>query len=348
MNESGYNLGPGPKNAQAVTVADVSRRSGLSTATVSRVLNNSPLVRETTKARVQKAMRELGYTANHSARALARRKTDTIGVLFPGIDTGFFAEVLIGVNHLACEHDMHLAVAFARNSPEEAQMVSDYLYGGRVDALILMHLRMDPLFVREAANGPTPLVLIDRPVEGAKTITVRMDNQAGAEQAMTHLIESGFKRIAVVRGPEGTFDADERWRGCEAAAKTHGIELDPVLIWDGTFHEESGYELMASWLASGQPLPDAVFALNDPMAIGVIRALKERGLSVPHDMALVGFDDIESARYLELTTVRAPMRELGRTAGESVLGLLHGKPRKPEEKVLSTELIVRQSSRRPR
>lgn len=344
-NRSSSNLASAPKQAQSVTVSDVSKRSGLSTATVSRVLNNSPLVREKTKAKVLEAMRELGYTANHSARALARNKTDTLGVIFPGIDTGFFSEVLIGVNQLACEHDMHLAVAFARNKPEEAQLVSEYLYGGRADALILMNLRIDDKFIREAAKGPTPLVLIDRPVKDARVVTVRMDNTAGAEQAMSHLLENGHKRIAVIRGPAETFDAAERWKGCERAMQRFGVTPDPELIWDGTFHHSSGYERMASWLASGRPLPDAIFALNDPMAIGVLDALTEQGLRVPDDVALVGFDDIESARYLGLTTVRSPMRGLGRSACQSVVELLQGKSRFPEERVLPTELVIRRSSR---
>lgn len=347
MNESGYSPALSSPKTSSATVADVSRRAGLSTATVSRVLNNSPLVREKTKARVLKAMRDLGYTANHSARALARKRTDTIGVIFPGIDSGFFTEVLVGVNRLAMERGLHLAVAFAHNTSEEAQMVSEYLYGGRVDALILMNLRIDDRFVREAANGPTPLVLIDRPVKDAKAVTVRMDNRAGAEQAMSHLLEQGFRRIAVIRGPKDTFDAGERWRGCQRAAARFGVDLDPELIWDGTFHDRSGYELMSSWLASGKPLPDALFALNDPMALGALQALNEHGHSVPADMALVGFDDIESARYLGLTTVKSPMRELGRSACQAVIGMLDGQARVPEERVLSTELVIRQSSQRP-
>ncbi len=344
MNESGYNMGGGVKQSQAVTVADVSKRSGLSTATVSRVLNNSPLVREQTKAKVLEAMRELGYTANHSARALARKRTDTIGVIFPGIDAGFFSEVLIGVNQLASENDMHLAVAFARNKPEEAQMVSEYLYGGRVDALILMNLRIDDKFIREAAMAPTPMVLIDRPAKDARLVTVRMDNAAGAEEAMTHLLDLGHRRIAVIRGPQGTFDSDERWLGCLQAMKRSGVKPDPELIWEGTFHDHSGYEAMSSWLDAGKPLPEAIFALNDPMAIGVLEALTERGLRVPDDVALVGFDDIESARYLGLTTVSSPMRGLGRTACQAVVELLEGAPRRPKEHVLPTELIVRRST----
>ncbi len=345
MSTTTDNLTLNPTKTQSVTVADVSKRAGLSTATVSRVLNNSPLVRDKTRERVLKAMQELGYTANHSARALARRRTDTLGVIFPGIDAGFFSEVLIGANQLAAEHDLHLAVAFARNRPEEAQMVSEYLYGGRVDALILMHLRLDDRFIREAANGPTPLVLIDRPVEDARAVTVRMNNTSGAEQAMSHLLEQGFKRIAVIQGPEGTFDAEERWLGCRNAAAKFGVELDPGLIWRGTFHDRSGRELVSAWLDAGKSLPDAIFALNDPMAIGVLQALNERGLSVPKDVALVGFDDIESARYLGLSTVRSPMRELGRSACQAVIELLGGKGKVPDERILDTELVVRQSTR---
>jgi len=324
-----------------VTVQDVSKQSGVSTATVSRVINQSPKVRPATRVRVLKAIEQLGYMRNHSARALARQKTDTIGVVFPGIDSGFFSEVLKGINEYAVSRDYHLMVAFSQGQSEQDR-VSEYLQAGRVDALILMNLGMSDHFVRQAAQRELPIVLIDRPVKDARVASVMIDNLNGADAAMTHLLTLGHGRIAILAGPEGTIDADQRMEGCLRASKRAGYEIEKDLIWPGDFFWEGGYELMNNWLDSGKPLPDAMFALNDPMAMGVMEAMHERGLSVPNDMALVGFDDVQAARYLGLTTVHSPMREMGRAASEAAVNLVTG-GRTQLEQVLETELIVRRT-----
>jgi len=350
MNVSGYTqrvsgsikLGKRAHPVRPVTVEDVSRQSGVSTATVSRVINESPKVSPETRDRVLKAIRELGYMRNHSARALARQRTDTIGVVFPGIDSGFFSEVLKGINEFAVSRNYHLMVAFSQDSREEQDRIAEYLHAGRVDALILMNLRMSDEFIRRASKQELPIVLIDRPVRNAKVASVTIDNRRGAEAAMTHLLKLGYQRIAILNGPKGTIDAEQRFEGCQAAAKKAGYRIDPSLVWPGTFLWESGYELMNQWLEAGKPLPDAIFALNDPMAMGVLESLHEHGLSVPEDMALIGFDDVQAARYLGLTTVHSPMREMGRVAAESAISLLSGRST-PAEQVLPTELVVRRS-----
>lgn len=328
--------------ARAVTVQDVSRQSGVSTATVSRVINESPKVSPETRVRVLKAIQELGYMRNHSARALARQRTDTIGVVFPGIDSGFFSEVLKGINEYAVSRDYHLMVAFSQGSRDEHDRVAEYLQAGRVDALILMNLGMSDQFVRQAARREMPIVLIDRPVKDARVASVTIDNRSGADAAMTHLLKLGYKRIAILNGPDGTIDAEQRFEGCQVAAKRAGYHFEKGLIWPGDFFWESGYELMNNWLNSGKPLPDAMFALNDPMAMGVIESLHEHGMTVPEHMALIGFDDVQAARYMGLTTVRSPMREMGRLASEAAINLVTG-GRTLIEQVLPTELVVRRS-----
>lgn len=328
--------------ARTVTVLDVSRQSGVSTATVSRVINESPKVRPQTRVRVLKAIQDLGYMRNHSARALARQRTDTIGVVFPGIDSGFFSEVLKGINEFAVSRDYHLMVAFSQGSQDEHDRVAEYLQAGRVDALILMNLGMSDQFVRQAAKREMPIVLIDRPVKNARVASVTIDNRSGADAAMTHLFKLGYEWIGILNGPVGTIDAEQRFEGCQAAAKRAGYSFDKSLIWPGNFSWESGYELMNDWLDAGKHLPDAMFALNDPMAMGVIESLHEHGLGVPDHMALIGFDDVQAARYMGLTTVRSPMREMGRVASEAAINLVTG-GRTPIEQVLATELVVRRS-----
>lgn len=330
------------EQGRQVTVEDVSKQSGVSTATVSRVINQSPKVSPATRNRVLKAIEKLGYMRNHSARALARQRTDTIGVIFPDIDSGFFTEVLKGINQYAVSRDYHLMVAFAQGTQDEHTRVTEYLQAGRVDALILMNLGMSDTFIREAAKRELPIVLIDRPVRNAGVASVKIDNGQGAELAMTHLLSLGYERIAILNGPEGTIDAEQRFEGCLATAKRAGYRFEKGLIWPGDFSWESGYELMNNWLDAGKPLPDAMFALNDPMAMGVLESMHEHGLSAPNDMALVGFDDVQAARHVGLTTVRSPMCEMGRVASEAAINLVTG-GRTQVEQVLPTELIVRHS-----
>ncbi len=322
------------------TLHDVSRHLGVSTATVSRVLNGSDKVRQDTRDRVLRAIHDLGYTRNYAARALARQRTDTLGVIFPNIDSGFFSEVLKGIHEVASLADFHLMVAFSRSTTDEPDLVGEYLQGGRVDGLILMNLDMPEGFVRDTTRQRLPIVLVDRPVSGAEVATVSLDNIAGACDAVSHLLGHGYRRIAVIKGPDGTFDSEQRWIGCQRAFAQAGMAVDPELVWDGDFHKRSGYERVKMWLSAGKALPDAIFALNDAMAIGAMEALREFGLSAPQDVAIVGFDDIEAAPLLGLSTVRSPMREMGREAARALIELLRsGETR--TNRVLTTCFVAR-------
>ena len=343
MSVSGY-IKPGalPVRGKPATLMDVCEHTGLSTATVSRVLNNSPRVRESTRRKVLAAMNDLGYMANHSARSLARRHTDTLGVIFPDIDSGFFSQVLRGINQIAAAEGFTLMVAFSLGSDSEVPVVRQYLSGGRVDGLILMNLGMPEDFIRSAAWDQLPIVLIDRPVPGADVPTVTIDNITGAESAMSHIIERGYKQIAIIRGPENTYDAEERFLGCTQCAARAGLGLAPELIWSGDFTEQSGYDATKAWMSRGRPLPEVIFALNDQMAMGAMEALQEAGLSVPKDVALVGFDDIKPSRLFGLTTVHSPTREMGELACRAAISMIRGEGER-DRQVLPTHLVVRDS-----
>jgi LacI family transcriptional regulator len=325
-----------------VTLHDVCKRAGVSTATVSRVINHSPLVTDVTRARVLEAMRSLGYSPSHAARTLARQRSELIGVVFPHIASGFFTEVLGGINEVAAEHNFHLMTAFSHGLSDEEQFVKRLLTERRVDGLILMNLLLSDEFVAEAARGGIPIVLIDRPVEGSDLFAVSMDNRAGAEAAMGHLLGHGYRRVAILTGPGDSFDAQHRFEGCRAALGRAGIPESQVLLWKGSFTEKSGRAAIEGWLAQGRALPEAIFATNDAMALGALGALRERGLRVPDDVALVGFDDTESARHLELTSVRVPMQEMGRAAAEAAIEQISSRQAQPS-RVLDTELVVRRS-----
>jgi LacI family transcriptional regulator len=327
----------------SATLFDVSRRCGVSTATVSRVINGSPLVHERTRRRVLDTIRDLGYRPSHAARMLALQRTDTIGVIFPQIDSGFFSEVLRGIDDVAAHNKFHLMAAFSHGVADEQELVSRFIHERRADALILLNLLLPNGFIRRIARDGLPIVLIDRPVAGANLFAVSMDNVGGAEAALKHLYEQGFSQVAVIAGPAGSYDAEQRLIGCRQAAAGRGLPLAREWIWPGNFTEESGRAAVENWLARGRPLPDAIFATNDAMAFGVHAFLRENGYQVPDDVALVGFDDMPLARHLGLTTVQVPMHEMGKAAAEAAVHQVrHGKAIK--NRVLPVELVVRQTS----
>ncbi len=325
-----------------VTLKDVCKKTGFSTATVSRVLNGSPLVTEDTKRRVLAVVEDLGYQPSHTARMLKLKRTDMLAVVFPPLDVGFFTEVLRGIDAATSEHNYHMMTAFSHGPEDERKLINRVIRERRADALILMNLTLPENYLRGLARYGMPITLIDRPMARSKMASVSLDNRTGARAATVHLLDHGHRNIAFITGPKGTYDADERLAAFRETMQERNCPVDRQLIWPGRFTEPSGREALARWLDGGGDLPDAIFAANDAMAIGALGVLRERGYDVPRDTALVGFDDIESARYLGITTVHVPMRELGAKSAQVAIqqvtrhqtGIAHRLP---------TELVVRAS-----
>lgn len=325
-----------------VTLFDICRKAGVSSATVSRVINNSPLVQEQTRKRVMKAIRALGYRPSHAARMLARQRTDTIGVIFPDIASGFYAEVLSGIDSVADEANYHILTAFAHGASDTQALMARFADERRVDTAILMNVYVIPdAFLRGLARAGLPTVLLDQPAGGLPTVAI--DNTGGAQQAVRHLVQLGHRRIAFICGPEGNYDAAQRHEGWRNTMLEAGLAPSPDLVYAGDYSEQSGRAAAEAMLASRKSLPDAIFSCNDAMALGILAVLREQGKRVPEDVALVGFDDVESARHLGLTSVRIPMRELGRTAAGMALALARGTKLAAQLTVMPTELMVRRS-----
>ncbi|NLG33931.1 MAG: LacI family transcriptional regulator [Lentisphaerae bacterium] len=326
------------------TIKDICRATGFSTATVSRVLNNSPLVTDTTKEKVQAALDKLNYRPHHAARALKLNRTGMVGVVFPELDNGFFTEVLRGVDEMASEFQIHLLTAFTHGAQDEEELITRMVREHLADALILMHLTLKEDFLRQLIRWNLPIVLIDRPLKDNALVSVGIDNRHGMEEMTRHLLDQGHRRIVFVSGPSGTYDAEERLSVYRKTMKAAGVPVPASSIWQGQFTEESGAYLMKQFLTSGAPLPDAIFAANDAMAIGIHAVLREAGLQVPDDIALASFDDINVARHLDLTTVHVPMRLIGHEAARQALSLIEGRD-VSRRIVLPTRLVVRGSSR---
>jgi LacI family transcriptional regulator len=359
-----------PTRKAQPTLYDVSRLSGVSSATVSRVFSGSAPVSDEIRERVENAARTLSYEPSHAARSLAGRKTKTLGAIFPEIASGFYADILAGIDEVAAESGFDVLAAFVGKQRSRPELVKRLLRQGRVDALLLLNLD-DTLDLGPETIDQLPIVLIDRAINGSKLPALGMDNVGGAEAMIEHLFEQGHRRIAIVTGPPGNYDSQQRLLGCRRAFGRLGVPIDErmqwsgdpnkqsdfsivggaeamlqwtdQLVWPGAFTMGSGVEVAQELLKSKLPLPDAIFCLNDAMAIGMLNEFRRAGVSVPGDVALAGFDNVEGAAHLSLTSVACPMRLMGQVAARWAVELVT-KNARPVGHRLQVRLVIRNSS----
>lgn len=326
------------------TIRDVARQAGVSVATVSRVFNDSGPVSPDTRHRIRDAARELRYTPNSAARSLSVKRTHTLGALLPDLYGEFFSEVIRGIDETAQRHHHHLLISSSHN--DRAQIAAALrAMRGRVDGLLLMSPGVDAETLTAELPEELPVVLLNCPVREARYATLAIDNRGGAVAMVEHLLAAGHRSIAFIRGAPRNHDARERLLGYRAALRAAGVER--VAAWElpGDFTEQAGYDAVGTLLRL-DPLPTALFAANDAMAVGALSALRESGLRVPGDISVTGFDDIPIARYLtpSLTTVRVGVSALGARAAAILLQTLAGDgPPSPIHAVLPTSLVVRAS-----
>lgn len=309
----------------AATIKDVAREAGVSVATVSRVLNGSAPVREETRARILDAARALRFTPNASARSLSTRRTTALGVVLPDLHGEFFSELLRGVDRVAQQHGRHLLVS---SSHHDSHGIAEALRAmhGRVDGLVVMAPDVAAEALGEALPHGLPTILLNcapAALAGADPHRVRLlsvDNYGGAAAMVRHLASVGHARIAFIGGAAHNADARERRRGYVEAMQALGLATPASYQQRGDFSEEGGWRAAQALLAES-PRPTAIFAANDMMALGAMRAAREHGLDVPHDIAVTGFDDIPTARYVSppLTTVRVDVEALGARAATLLL-----------------------------
>jgi LacI family transcriptional regulator len=323
------------------TIYDVAERAGVSIATVSRVLNGSPKATAATRDMVLRAVRELGYRPNAAARSLAGRATDTLALVFPEISSPFFAEIIRGAEIEARLHQYHLLIYGIPEVGETDALLP--VLSSRVDGLILGG-HCDDAFVRTLDRQGVPFVLLGRGVEGYAVSTIQADSYHGVHEAVTHLIDHGYRRIAFIGGPEGYPQVVVRLKAYRQALADREWPADPTLILHSDFSEAGGHATAGRLLSLPEP-PHAIFAANDQMAIGAIDAVRAAGLRVPEDVAVVGFDDIPVAAYVHpaLTTVRRQIYESGVLAVRLLLNRIADPEGTPEHVALPTRLVVRRS-----
>ncbi|HEX4585955.1 MAG TPA: LacI family DNA-binding transcriptional regulator [Burkholderiaceae bacterium] len=327
----------------AATIRDVARAANVSVATVSRALNDHSNVSPPTRARVQEVARELGFVPSGAARSLITRRTQTIGVLLPDLYGEFFSELIRGIDSAARNQGLHLLLSGSHGDRAEAAAAIKAM-SGRVDGLLIMSPHLDARALADNLPRGLPVVLMNTRSDGVEVASLTVDNHGGAFAMVRHLAGRGHRSIAFIAGPEPNFEAQERLRGYREALAQLLPGSEPLVL-AGDFTEESGWRA-GNRVVSMERRPDAIFAANDAMAIGCLFCLGEAGIEVPRDIALVGFDDIPLARFVNppLTTVRVRIAELGSRALETLahsIGNENLASAKPQ--TLRSELVVRSS-----
>lgn len=317
------------------TIRDVAKHAGVSITTASYVLNNTGNISEATRLRVLEAAEKLNYHPNAFARHLKKVKTRTIGVFITRFGGAFYEEILEGIHSVILETDYELIVSPETRSPRRL------LHYRQVDGAIVFDSKIPDVSVLKLASRRFPIVVLDRLLQNDFILPLLLDNAQGVREAFQHLYSQSARRIAFVAGAPDSLDNAERMETFLAEAKRHNLT---VPVYQGNFTEQSGYEAAQTVFHSGE-LPEAVFCANDQMAIGFLRAMKERGLQAPADIAVVGFDDIPIARYMQpsLSTVGASRFEWGAAATRQLLDFLENDtPFQPRR--IPTHFIARQSS----
>lgn len=333
------------KTSQEVTIVDVAEEAGVSYSTVSRVVNNKSYIKPETRAKVLQAMTRLGYQANLHARSLAGGRSNVIGLLVVDLTTEYVGEIIRGIDDVLTvnQYELMLYTTHRRKRKESAYV--NMMARGLTDGLLILLPRDPEAYLRSLRERDFPYVLIDQLGIDDSDLTVTATNLDGGYAATKHLIDLGHRRIGIITGWMDMVSAQDRLSGYKAALADHNIPLEETLVFKGDFTQLSGYDGTNYLLDLPEP-PTAVFASSDLTAMGVMDAVRGRNLKVPTDLSVVGFDDIPMSSVLvpKLTTVRQPLMDMGQSAAQMLLNLIH----KPEEQqssiILPTTLMVREST----
>lgn len=337
------------KPENTVTIIDVAREAGVSNSTVSRVVNNSAQVSPKTREKVLNVMMRLGYVVNQQARSLRGGRSQVIGLLVHEVGNPYIGEVIRGIDEelAANQYEMMLYTTRRRKTKESAFVAN--IARGMAEGLMVLLPRDLSSYVETLNQQRFPFVLIDYPVDENKVPGVIAANWQGAYDAMSYLIGLGHTRIGIITGFMEVAATVDRLEGYKAALTEYGIPFDKSLVYRGDFFQPDGFAGANVLLDLPHP-PTAIFASNDVAAFGVMDAIRSRGLCVPEDVSVIGFDDIPQAQYSvpRLTTVRQPLEQMGRMGAQMLLRRITN-PNLPVERLeVATELIIRGSCQPPK
>ncbi|RKX32170.1 MAG: LacI family transcriptional regulator [Verrucomicrobia bacterium] len=327
-----------------ITLEDVGKFCGVSRSTVSRVINKSPLVNEETRRRVELAIKTLGYVPDFSARSLMTRRTETIAISLPDIRGGFYPEVLGGADEEAVRRGYLLLVVFQGSRRPRSHSLQRIISYGRVDGALVFGDTVPDQQLRLLSESHVRVVRLAAPSPIPEIGSIVIDNFGGALAAVRHLSQRGCRRIAFISGPPGNRDAEERRRGYQQGLQECGLQFDESLVAEGGFVRQGGAAAARTLIDRGVDF-DGLFVANDEMAIGAVETLLQAGITIPQQVCVVGFDDIELARFVGLTTVHVPVREIG-MHGARLLCEMIEQGRQPETITMPTRIIERVSTAR--
>jgi LacI family transcriptional regulator len=329
------------------TIRDVARRAGVAPITVSRVINNSGYVSERTRRRVEKAIAELNYVPNALAQGLRFNKTNVIALVLSDVTNPFWTTVARGTEDASSEENYSVILCNTDEDVAKHDKYAQLLLRRQVDGFLLVPVSNSVDTIHFIQQQGVSLVILDRQLPGVSVDVVRADSEGGAYALTRYLTELGHRRIAILSGPENVSTSTQRVAGYKRALQDAHLKVDSELISFGNFYQDSGYERTMRLLALPQR-PTAIFAGNNFIAIGVMKALNESGLQIPEDMSVVGFDDLPPGLVVRpfLTVATQPAYEMGYRATKLLLERIanSGEP-SCQEIVLPTQLVIRQSCR---
>ena len=331
---------------RSVSLNKVAEEAGVSIATVSRVINDSPGVNPEKRMKVQQVIKELKYTPNRVAKRLRNRNAsgNLLGALIPDIQNPFYMEVLRGIEDVAYENKYALIMCNFSQDEKKEKLYLDILQSESIDGLIAAPTNEHDQEVISLVKTGLPIVCVDRGLSGVDVDVVLVENQKGAFTAVDHLAKAGYKRIAYISGLQQIPSSQQREQGYLDALSANGLAIDRNLIKYGDSRHESGVKLCEELLNYSDP-PDAIFTGNNLITLGALETIHKKGLKVPGQIAIIGFDDMYWAISLNppLTAVRQPAYEIGRRAAEQLILRINDPTRPTMSMILKTELMIRSS-----
>ncbi len=329
----------------SVTIKDIAKLANVSHTTVSRALNNSPLINEETKKKIKEIAKEVNYVPNYNAKSLVLHKSYTIGLFFTSITYGtspnFFFDAIKGVN--SSINDQYNLVVRAIDNYKEFSSINNK----RFDGIILMSQSdADNEFIYHVVSKKIPLVILDRDIdiESDKVINILSDDKEAVFNAVNYIIKNGHKDIAILTGRKEFKSTEKRKEGFINALIKNKVQINGEYIISGNYSLDGGYKAMTELINLEKP-PTAVFCSNDDMAIGAIKAITDAGLKIPQDISIIGFDDINFSEYTSpsLTTIKRKIERISEIGGEKILDMIDGKNIDEEKIFVETDFIIRDS-----
>ncbi|MFA8342428.1 MAG: LacI family DNA-binding transcriptional regulator [Rhodothermaceae bacterium] len=335
--------------AERVTIKQVANKLGVSMMTVSRALNNRPNVDEKTKKRVMETAREMGYIQNHIAKSLVQKRTFTVGIVVPEITHSFFPDAIKGMEEVINLAGYQIIFTHSAEDSKKEVAAIETLASKRVDGILISMAESvrDFSIYKQIINMKLPIVFFDRCVHNLGASCVGINDDESSFNITEYLVKKGYSKIAHLAGPTTISIGRERLNGYKRALLNSNIEVKDEYIKIAGLHETGGYEAMKELLSSpSDQLPEAVVCVNDPCAFGAMNAIKEAGLKIPEDIAVVGFTDDIRANLVtpSLTTIKQPAYEIGRKAAEKLIAHIENDSEPVEDIYLATEIVERKST----